>query len=414
MDWNLLRLLLTSLFFLFLCLCSGYVFFRFNHNQSRIVPEDPIRWFSDVIIEGLDVDAQDRYRQQLAADVASPSFAPDLNIDVEFWPNGTLSLGPVVYAGHESTIFSEASDPNILIKYQTDCDEVISNAAHPLLRDYWYGQAAYRIGVAPQPLFISPPTLLVKDAYKVRNMKSSDSEKEACISRFGSVRFMVMERRVAAISLFRFTRSVYDGGKLPFSVAMQTGIRLIEILRDLHQGARVVHGDVYANNLLVEGRGDVIQKILLIDYGRARANIPARSKTAVNKRGHWSDPARSHWQIMGYEWSARDDVYNALRTVAVLMNDHDYNIHELRLKEIHWPDALIAWRKSGFIFATPGRNDVIDRLPMISTANKKVIRNSLQKILDSVRSLVDVDDVPDYDFIIEEFRKCFRLAPIYS
>jgi hypothetical protein len=413
MDWALFGLLLTSSVVFLVCLCSGYISCRCHHNASRIVSVETPEWTSRVDIEGIDADALDRYTHQLAADMDYPSLVPDLTLDVEFWPNGTLSLGPVVYAGHESTIFSETSDPKLLIKYQTDCDEVEWNAVHPLLRDFWYGKAAYRIGVAPKPLFISQPTVLVKDAYKVRNMKSTDSEREACISRFGAVRFMVMERRVAAISLFRFTHSVYDGGKLPFSVAMQTGIRLIEILRDLHQVARVIHGDIHANNILVEG-GDVIQKLLLTDFSRARANIPARSKYPVYQREQRSDAALTHWQMLGYEWSARDDVYNALLTVAALMNGKDYIFHELRLKNKPGPSAMIEWRQSGFIFATPGPNDVIDRLAMTSNADKQIIRKSLQRVLDSVRSLLDVDDVPDYDFAIEEFRKCFRLAPIYS
>jgi hypothetical protein len=108
-------------------------------------------------------------------------------------------------------------------------------------------------------------------------------------------------------------------------------------------------------------------------------------------------------------------VFNALRTIAWSMHDGSYNTYEQRLSYPRGSDRLIQWRQSGFIFTIPSEEeDLIERLPIISTEQKTAIRESLQRILDSVRSLTDVDDVPNYDLIIEELQNCFRLAPRYS
>jgi hypothetical protein len=418
MDPNFTRILLTSLYMLGIIVIGGFLVFRTNPTRqmknTNSAAEPASSLFAEVDIPRLDTDSEELYRTQLVQDTSNLEFTPDLTTDTETWPNGTVALGPSIYYGEESAIYMTQDNTRLLIKYQTDCDELATRSLHPLLRDFWYGRSAARAGVSPEPMFLSPPTLMRRDLFKVRGMKSTATEKDRCIERRGSVRFMVMERRSHAMNLYRFGQR-FIGNALPFSIAMQAGITLIEKLRDLHQVARVVHGDIHAGNIMVEVSGERVDRMWIIDYGRARANIPARSKTPVNSRGHWTHAVLSHWQILGYEWSARDDVFNALRTIAWVMHDESYNTFERRLSFPRGTDRLIEWRQSGFIFTIPSEEeDLIDRLPLISISQKTAIRDSLQRILDSVRSLTDVDDIPDYDLIIAELINCFRLAPRFE
>jgi len=352
-------------------------------------------------------DVLNRTRAQLIADLRNRRFLPSLHSKTERWPFGLIVLGSVMYSGKDSVLFEVATDDILLVKYQADCDAVRMNTIHPLMTDYWYGKAAFDAGVSPRPLFLSPPILFRENSGKLGTIKLGRRRQEQCASEGGAVRFMILTRVINSETLCDYF-STKALGKPRFLLAMGVGVVLIKKLRILHQVAQVVHGDIHMKNILIESYLKKPVRVWVIDYGRARSNSPAISKDPIYSSQGWYHPSLTHWQMRGFQWAARDDVYNALRTLAWVMNDHSYNDFEKELTTID-RTSLVPWRESMFIFSVPNGYDPIAILP-ISDDRKRLIKRSLNHILISVRSLNDVDDIPDYDFIISELQNCFRLA----
>ena len=119
----------------------------------------------------------------------------------------------------------------------------------------------------------------------------------------------------------------------------------------------------------------------------------------------------SPWQIGGYEWSARDDVYNAIRMLALIMNGDEYAAFEDRIKN-SGKGQILQWKKHGSIWFVPP--DYATANPVhklrIAAHRKTAIKQSLGRILKYVRSLNDVDDVVDYARILKEFQLCLDLT----
>ena len=309
-------------------------------------------------------------------------------------------LEDVVYRGRQSIIFSVENHEDMLLKYQADCDEVKKNILNPLIREYWYSNDANELGISPRVFFLSPSIAFDYRAKLIENFKMDYREKKLCASSGGSVRFALIQRLGSAIDLYTL-QDRFPHGKVPFPMVMRIGIELLDKLRELHSRARVVHGDIHPGNVMI---GEDL-RVWLIDFGRSRSNLPARSKEPVDGKFSWLSLMLSPWQIEGYVWSARDDVYNAIRTLALLINGDDYLTFERRIKNAG-PRQILNWKKYGNIWFLPGDyQDTLRSLP-VSLYRKEAIRQSLDRVLGFVRNLKDVDDVPEYEKIVREFEFC--------
>ena len=375
-----------------------------SQRLRQITP--PMRMIDEIFINTyIEDEARNRTRNQLLMDEQNCQFRPTLFRDKEIWPLGEMIVGESLYVGEESTLFYIHNQEEILIKYQVDCEEIRMNWLHPLMRDFWYGKIAFEAGIGPEPLFLSSPVGFRTGTDKLGSMKLSREGQAECVEKGGAVRFMISGRLEGAQNLGQYVRK-FPNSVVPFSLAMELGIKLIEKIENLNQVAQIVHGDIHPGNIMVDDAG----RVWLIDYGRARANKPARSSRPIYDSHFWNHQAFTHWQIRGYEWAARDDVFNALRSLAWVMNDSSYDELEKDLRESF---DLIPWREREYIFALPGASDAVENLP-VSDEKKEQIRRSLQRILDSVRSLDHVDDVPDYDLIVKELENCFQLSQSLS
>jgi hypothetical protein len=152
-------------------------------------------------------------------------------------------------------------------------------------------------------------------------------------------------------------------------------------------------------------------RVWIIDYGRSRANLPAKSKLPINEPFEWTSLSMSPWQIEGYEWSPRDDVYNAIRTLALMMNGDQYKEFETTTKKAG-DRQILHWKKYGDIWFVPPEISVSNPVHTLSINlyRKTMIKQSLGRILTYVRSLHDVDDVVDYARILKNLHFCLDLT----
>ena len=391
-----------ALFSLVLTVVTIYVLTRWNirpGSRSAIPTQAPFFYRE---CSNLDSDAEQQYESQKRMDMTLSLYAPHLDDRNENWPEGFLELDIPSHRGRQSIVYPLRDNPSVIVKYQADCEEIKDKRLHPLLVEFWYGKKASTFGIAPDVLFLSAPVAFSKSSVKLARFLMSHEQREACETGGGTVRFAVIQRLGRSVDLDTIQR-LFPLGKVPFSIVMLIGISLIEKLRDLHMAAEIVHGDIHTGNIMVERTRDRDIRLWLVDFGRARANLPARSKDPVD-----APSMLSPWQIEGYQWSARDDVYNAIRTLALLLNGNAYIEFERRMKQAG-PRQVLHWKKNGSIWFLSDQHDPLISLP-IGPYRRTAIRQSLNRTITSVRSLHDVDAIPDYENIVREFRQCIDLA----
>jgi len=345
--------------------------------------------------------------QQFAMDEFHDQYTPRLQEwESEETPMGVFELGTRVHVGRETTVFEERRTKSTMIKYQINLK---NKTIHPLLNDFWYMTAAFRLGLAPQPLFISPPTILGVEVNKKTQFKMTTDERSTAVSSLSAVRYMI-SRKVAGESIHRARRH-YEGGSVDFLTSMHVGIMLISSLEKLHQ-VNIVHGDIHSGNIMVDFVPDSAmndQRIQFIDFGTSFRIERPQSNDRVNSRFANYHHMFTYWTIEGFEISKRDDLNRAVHAIASLMNKNDYLKFETEL--MHDRDAYMDWKTRGFWFHTPSTGfDPIDVIPRISAETKTRIRSALAQVLDIARSANDINESLDYYSIIDLFRECATLA----
>jgi serine/threonine protein kinase len=204
------------------------------------------------------------------------------------------------------------------------------------------------------------------------------------------------------------------------NVLFSLAIYAVEGLANIH-ALNIVHGDIHGGNIMLEyaegttvdvHRDPVtgkIQGLKFIDFGRSfkpESDVPT---SPVYRRFIHYHQMFTHWQIEGYTWSKRDDMYKLIHMIAMLMHDeNDYVDFENSLmikidKETGKPiegsvDRLISWKRDHFIFRIPGSD------PFTSLPAKNAIVQNLSQVLNLVRAVEINGDIP-YERIIQLFTK---------
>jgi len=307
--------------------------------------------------------------------------------------------------------------PDYLIKFQANCDELRNaihdkeHVLHPLLPDYWYAKEAFSNGLAIEPIFLSPPSFLCKNKTGKCGFDMTDQEFDTCSERRGTIRYMIMKRSLG-MNLMEAKRS-HPIGHFSFVDSLAIGVSLFRMLEKLHQQVGVVHGDIYASNVMMVPAAKGGYSLRLIDFGRAFRNMQ-KSNSRKFEVGRFEYFLFSFWQSEGMQWAARDDLIKTLQLMAQLMNPDEYFVFE---KFIMNKGHATQWKfkREAFIFEIPpgipgiDSYDPIDLLG-ISEDAKDAIRQRLAGVLHLVRSLDDINQVPLYSRIISELQECRNLA----
>ena len=354
-----------------------------------------------------------RMRRQIRSDRENAEFVPNLNegVMVEHTVMGEITLqSDPMYRGTFSTIFKIIGHPEFLIKYKVQCGDY--HEIHPSLREAWYMTEANTRGIAPAIRAVSPPQLICANQTGKCNFAMSTDNFENCVARDGVVRYTIMQNLGGnTFGALRSWGAVSNDGAIRFQVASQLGVSLIQALHILHNDLNIVHGDINEGSVMLypthEKRN--LNRVALINFGRAFRLHRHLPEVPITRPGYWRSYMNTKWQIAGYAWAARDDLYKAVHTIAQCMNPPAYQILETEIEKKGY-EKLLEWKDTSNWFVT----DIYDPVAALNTTtvsatNQMLIRRSLDRIMHLVKSMPINGPLP-YDGIQREFVLCSELS----
>ena len=283
-----------------------------------------------------------------------------------------------------SVIFEAERTPDLLVKYQVDCFDIDTEGIHPLLKDYWFLRRLGEKKLTPRAYFLSAPASMpIRETFKTTFLMTP-RERYSCAKAGGRVRYMLSEKVGKDIHSLMAN---YAGGKVPVEKVFRLGVKMMDLIRKLHDEGGVVHGDIHTGNICFKSEHNH-EELRLIDFGRANLVVSAADgvEPIVMEAFGWNDPLLSPWNMEGFREARRDDVFKVLIAIAFLMNGHEYAA-TLRLQTM---EEAYEYKTRGDIFTIPGRDPVV---------NSPRVALILAEILQIVR-MTQLDQRPDYEAVI--------------
>jgi hypothetical protein len=309
-----------------------------------------------------------------------------------------LSLGPRIAQTAHSTVFSVHGEPNLAIKYQVDC--VGWGEVHPLLRDSWFLSKLEQTMLVPEVYYVSPPTPYRGFEGPKTAFTMSAADLRTCIDERKPIRFMVMQK--IKFNLYHMSKGMLGADRFRMAIEfMQFAVNGLSVIHD----AGVVHGDVHPGNIgWLESN-----RLVFFDFGLAfhleeTVGLPDRERDRLS----YVHGLHSVWELEGFRPSFRDDVFKAIMVGAFLMNGDPFMEHCMSLEQNG--EAMLQFKSVDFMFEVPGGGDVLQHM-QLSRRRKIAIRAHLQTILDTARSVHDVNDRPDYPAIIAQLEAIAKMLP---
>lgn len=385
---------------------------RFWSEALRDGPPGPIvsklapMRLAESVIESMSPTIRGLVQEQCALDDKETDSCPLIHYMDEFPRiNGVherLVLGRLIARQQFSTLFQAVSSSGgkYVIKYQCDCDDVTD--LHPLLRDYWFLKALNQTDIAIKVHYLSPPVRWTGPLTAKTQFSMSDTEKRECMKN-GSIRYLIMSQGMA--SMYQIVQKAYKG-PIGFVDAINVMELLIEKIQRMH-GLGIIHGDIHPGNVLLMGKGD--WQIGLIDFGSAMFVDELASQPAqIRSPGSYVHSLFSHWNVEGYRFSYRDDVFKALYVGAYLMNGDRYTDYVRTLERS--ATAMIHFKKFSFMFTYPGGRDILSGIAVGD--RRPDILSHLDRALHIARSVDEIDGIPDYAGILTELGHASRIAMV--
>jgi hypothetical protein len=333
-----------------------------------------------------------------------PLFAPLLKFgDYEEFVNNlgeqrSFVLGDLVVRTKYSTLFFIKKFSRAIVKYQTDC--FTESVVHPLLRDAWFLSELADSGMVPQIHYVSPPAGLPDRVTLKTRFLMSDSDWSRCLlaQRAPTVRFMVMERidEDFYALLRRIQPSVLE--------AITITHKLLRGIKYMHSKG-IVHGDIHPGNLGLIHGDDGSLRILFFDFGSAFfveekegfPDLEAEPRSLVHC-------LYSHWNIEGFRFGYRDDVFKALMVLAFLIHGRVWTDYCVGL--VSDVEAMLAFKRDEFFFELPPHiagGKLAQRIGThVPPGAKRSARTHLARALALARKPDSPNSLPDYDGIIAE------------
>lgn len=368
-----------------------------SHTASRLVYR-----YTSAFLESLDEVTRDWANRQISLDALNELSTPLLAYDREVIVRPgkaplAIALGEPIARRYESVLYGILGARNLIIKYQSNCDNLRS--IHPLLRDYWFLHFLQGTGLSPDPLFISPPTKLTNLRTHKTHFEMDDNERLECIAHPNSaVRYMLMARIKTS-----FTDLVYDSAAKGYIFSLQATFQLardlIQKLETLHRRG-VVHADIHPGNVVL--MDDEMHHIGFIDFGLSffaagKIGTPDRIREPLSH----IHCLFSSYDLEGFRFSYRDDAFKAVMIVAFLMNGPPWMSYCERLETDG--AAMLAFKRDHFLFVIPGETDRIEAMSNVTPEAKAEVRSRLQRTLDLVRNIHDINAVPPHMKLMAEF-----------
>jgi hypothetical protein len=188
------------------------------------------------------------------------------------------------------------------------------------------------------------------------------------------------------------------------------GVKIIQVIRTLHESAGVVHGDIHSGNVCMRDSGTA-SEVVLIDYGRAFFIADHfTGDELVRTPGSWNHALFTPWEIEGLFPGRRDDIFRAMILISTLMNGPDFHRWLTRLESDVEQSRTV--KNGNFFFALPGFSP-IDGVRIPPAMRVKVVRR-LGDALNLVRATTVSTSRPDYEGVIAHLEAAISLLPEVS
>jgi len=205
---------------------------------------------------------------QSVMDSVAFAYTPDLSREsrTENTLVGRLTLDEKIGGGRYSAVYSVVENPNLVIKYQSNCNRQF--LPHPSLMDFWGLSAARAAGIqgVPRVYAVSPAVRTPRGRTPKSDFSLPNSMWHLCAG--FTVRYVVMERLDTSLS------AIHARGPVHADQAISYGLQIMETLKKLHL-AGIFHGDIHAGNIMVDSSN--IVKIVDFDRFDFERNYPVQS-----------------------------------------------------------------------------------------------------------------------------------------
>jgi len=352
---------------------------------------------ADPVLDKLDARTRRMVCELLDREIVTPALRPTLQAfderiavhDAEM----VLTLGDVIARYGLTSVYGLGGRPDLAIKYQADCS--LYERIHPLLMDYGLMDELRNSGLVPKVYMVSAPAPFKAFRGDRSKFEPSLEDAEKCEkSPRATVRFMVMER--VPMSLFGYV-DTFPNKVVPFEEAIRIVRNTIDGIERMHTRG-IIHGDIHPGNVVMMNQE--ISQIAFIDFGMGFFAESLVAKPAISheplSRVHCY---LSHYNLAGYRFSYRDDVYKAVMLLAYLLNGESFMRYCVMLQD--YPEAMLQFKRDDFVFLLPGEADRIEALPILQD-EKDLVRSCLRNILRLVRDIEPVDAIPRYGDIVAE------------
>jgi serine/threonine protein kinase len=347
-------------------------------------------------------DLRSLLEAQLAADAQNPYSAPLMMYDGEILRSERIHVQTAFPISRKSSVlvFNVRSDPPRVIKYQTNCQKpgaVISD----ILRDFWFQEILKDTGICPRVFFLSPPAKLLEFETPKNAFTMDKTAWKNCLKRpTAHVRYMVMEK-VPASLLHLLKQASTPAARFDRGIKLLTD--LLPKLKLMHARG-IVHADVHPGNLVELPSGD----FGLLDFGISffESEYADKSDIETAVRKSYSHCYFSHYNIQGYRFGFRDDVYKTLLNAAFMMTGT--SLLKFCIKHSTKADLMHTFHRSFNIFAIADYAN--QGLPGLSEDQRKGVSDNLFMALVLSRQVQAVQEQPDYDRILEYVLKARSIA----
>ena len=336
--------------------------------------------------------------ESLTPDLSSKSFLVPWGPEVR-----ELQLGPAIWSTYQAVIHPIVDHPELIVKHQADCQNHWTT--HLLIREAWFLTVLHESGLVPRIYYVSPPVRMPDFPTEKTRFGMIYADRKQCLkSNKGNVRFMLMDRGIEDLYSYIDSRE----HSLSSKRAIETLISLLRGIEALHN-KNIVHGDIHAGNILRMASDDGEVKIAFIDFGYAyvmeeKAREPKRPRTPLE----YVHSLESLWELEGYQSSYRDDVFRALMVGAYMMHGKAFVKH---LKDLESDgEEMLVFKRDANIFEF-GSHEVMPEMDL-SDDTRDEIRDYLDDILGSIRSVTAVHGRPNYKYMYEKLQSILTLLKV--
>ena len=364
--------------------------------------------YDDEYLASLDGEIRRLALEQIESDAEHILSAPRLEYSTEYAVlNAGIGrineLSPTTWIANSasSTIFDLDGFPGLVIKYQSNCDNL--RRIHPLLRDFWFLRRLEGLGIVPRVFFVSPPTKLAYPLTRKTQTEMPDRERRICTAHPDSmVRYLVMAK--AGRSVYRIANDIKTPTRARLTLALNVVRQVVRALQLMH-GRGVIHGDIHHGNIVA--MDDEETRFGIIDFGLA--------KFVSENEGQDPKPdeylARVHcllspYALEGWRATYRDDVFNAVFMGALLIYGKPLYDKCSRVSG----EELLLIKRNGSFFADRGALDAATDTRRVPPSNRISIQRRLERVAKLAAGVHEFDQLPPYDIIIAELDAAHDLS----